>query len=101
MLTFFLLCVLLQPYTRKEAKHISKEEANHHHFKGRREYYSTPFARTRIIMSFNFGNDGATQFQGGGYGCANCLLSFLSPPVRIRTRDDESVFGNIFEYIFE
>ena len=61
---------------------------------------TTPFARTRILMSFNFGNDGATQFQGGGYGCVNCLLYFL-PPVRIRTRDDASVFGNIFEYIFE
>ena len=90
------------PTREKKQKNISKEEANHHHFKGRREYYHTPFARTRIIiMSFNFGNDGATQFQGGGYGCANCLLYFLPPPVRIRTRDDESVFGNIFEYIFE
>jgi hypothetical protein len=42
-------------------------------------------------MSFNFGNDGATQFQGGGYGYV-CLLYFLSP-VCIRTReryDDES-----------
>ena len=64
---------------------------------------TTPFARTRILMSFNFGNDGATQFQGGGYGCV-CLLYFLSP-VRIRTREREMmmtrVFGNIFEYIFE
>ena len=59
-------------------------------------------------MSFNFGNDGATQFQGGGYGCV-CLLYFLSPAC-IRTREREReieremmmrVFGNIFEYIFE
>ena len=96
MLTFFLLFVLLQPYTRKEAKHISKEEANHHHFKGRREYYSTPFARTRIIMSFNFGNDGATQFQGGGYGCVNCLLSFSLSLRRVYEREMTREFLETF-----
>ena len=66
---------------RKQIIITSKEDEN-----------TTPHtfcAHTNIIMSFNFGNDGATQFQGGGYGCVNCLLYFL-PPVRIRTRDDES-----------
>ena len=98
VLTFFLLCVwCCNPTREKKQKNISKEEANHHHFKGRREYYyyHTFCAHTNIIMSFNFGNDGATQFQGGGYGCVNCLLSFL-PPVRIRTRDDDESFWKHF-----
>ena len=102
MLTFFLLFGVATLHEKRSETHLSKEEANHNHFKGRRKYYSTPFARTRIIMSFNFGNDGATQFQGGGYGCVNCLLFFLSLfSSCMRTRDDARVFGNIFEYIFE
>ena len=82
-----LLCNPTQEKTQKTSQRkkqiiTSKEDENN----------TTPFAHTLIIMSFNFGNDGATQFQGGGYGCV-CLLYFLSP-VRIRTRerddDDES-----------
>ena len=98
MLTFFLLCLCCCNPTREKKQNTSqrkkqiiitsKEDEN--------TTLHTFCAHTNIIMSFNFGNDGATQFQGGGYGCVNCLLYFL-PPVRIRTRDDESVF----EYIFE
>jgi hypothetical protein len=29
-------------------------------------------------MSYNFGNDGATQFQGGGYGYARVYVLFAS-----------------------
>ena len=29
-------------------------------------------------MSYNFGNDGATQFQGGGYGYARLRFIFAS-----------------------
>jgi hypothetical protein len=29
-------------------------------------------------MSYNFGNDGATQFQGGGYGYATRMFTFCS-----------------------
>ena len=84
----FSFCLLLQPYTRKEAKNISKEKQIITSKED--ENNTTPFARIRI-MSFNFGNDGATQFQGGGYGCVNCLLFFLSLfSVCIRTRVDES-----------
>ena len=31
-----------------------------------------------IKMSYNFGNDGATQFQGGGYGYARVYVLFAS-----------------------
>ena len=70
-----------QKTSQRRSKIItSKEDENN----------TTPFART-LIMSFNFGNDGATQFQGGGYGCV-CLLYFL-PRVykneRERERDDD------------
>ena len=59
------------------------------------ENNTTPFARIRI-MSFNFGNDGATQFQGGGYGYV-CLLYFLSPVcIRTRERDDDESFWKHF-----
>ena len=29
-------------------------------------------------MSYNFGNDGATQFQGGGYGYARLRFVFFA-----------------------
>ena len=36
-------------------------------------------------MSYNFGNDGATQFQGGGYGYATRMFTFCS---RLFSLDD-------------
>jgi len=89
----FSFCLLLQPYTRKEAKNISKEKQIITSKED--ENNTTPFARIRI-MSFNFGNDGATQFQGGGYGYV-CLLYFLSPVcIRTRERDDDESFWKHF-----
>ena len=107
MLFFF---GILSSYEGKEGAHIFPsvcvvatlhEKRSETHLKGRSKSSSlqrktrillhTFCAHTNIIMSFNFGNDGATQFQGGGYGCANCLLFFLSLfSSCIRTRDDES-----------
>ena len=93
----FSFCLVLQPYTRKEAKNIAKEKQIITSKED--ENNTTPFART-LIMSFNFGNDGATQFQGGGYGCV-CLLYFLSPACirtreRERERDDDESFWKHF-----
>ena len=101
MLTFFLLFGVATLHEKRSETHLKGRSKSSSLQRKTRILLHTFCAHTNIIMSFNFGNDGATQFQGGGYGCVNCLLYFLSPPVRIRTRDDASVFGNIFEYIFE
>ena len=100
MLTFFLLFGVATLHEKRSETHLKGRSKSSSLQRKTRILLHTFCAHTNIIMSFNFGNDGATQFQGGGYGCVNCLLYFLSP-VCMRTRDDARVFGNIFEYIFE
>ena len=93
----FSFCLLLQPYTRKEAKNISKEKQIITSKED--ENNTTPFARIRI-MSFNFGNDGATQFQGGGYGYVlkyvHMFLLFFLSSVYNNERDDESFWNHFW-----